>query len=168
MASKKPIVRQIAWISLMPQLLFMGVLVLLYSFIIEPFVNAVTVAMITYLVISFTLRFSISHNHRKGISLIKSNNYKGAIEQFEKSYVFFKKHEWIDKFRYVTMLSSSRVSYIEMSLINIAFANTQIGNGEIAKNYYKRCLIEFPDSEMAKTALNMISSIENTSKNTTN
>ena len=166
MASKTPIVRQTAWLSVLPQFVFMGLLVLLYSLIIESFLNALMVAMFTYLAISLTLKFSISHYHRKGISLFKAKEFKEAADQFEKSYRFFKKHQWIDKYRYITLLSSSRASYTEMALLNIAFANAQIGNGKIAKQYYQQCLSEFSDSEMAKTSLNMIASIENKSTTT--
>ena len=47
-----------------------------------------------------------------------------------------------------------------MALINIAFAYSQIGNGERSKEFYQRAQEEFPDSGMANAALNMIKSIE--------
>ena len=67
----------------------------------------------------------------------------------------------IDKYRYITLLSSSRISYTEMSLINIAYCYVQIGYREKTKQYYEKALALFPDNEMAKRALNIISTLEN-------
>lgn len=82
-----------------------------------------------------------------------------AIPHFEKSYEFFARHIWMDKYRYLVMLSSGRLSYREMALINIAFCYGQAGNGIMARGYYERTLQEFPDSSVAKTALKFIGSV---------
>ena len=58
------------------------------------------------------------------------------------------------------MMSASAVSFREMALLNIAFAHSQIGKGEKAKEYYQRTLSEFPSSSMANAALRMIDSAE--------
>ena len=50
-----------------------------------------------------------------------------------------------------------------MALVNIAFAYSQIGNGEKAKEYYLRTLDEFPESGMASSALRMIESAQQSS-----
>ena len=47
-----------------------------------------------------------------------------------------------------------------MALLNIAFCHAQLGNGELAKEYYQKTLHEFPDSGMAKASLNMIETFE--------
>lgn len=52
------------------------------------------------------------------------------------------------------------MSYREMALVNIAFAYSQIGNGERAKAYYQHALEEFPNSSMAIAALRLIESVE--------
>lgn len=161
MAYRKPIVRQVAWLSILPQLLVMGVIVLVFTLLIEPFLKALIVAMIAYLTISNLLERGIPHNHRKGILLSKKGDYHQAIEKFEKSYDFFNRHSWIDKYRYITLLSSSRVSYTEMSLTNIAFCYAQIGKRELTKQYYEKTLKLFPDNEMARKALNIIATFEN-------
>lgn len=48
-----------------------------------------------------------------------------------------------------------------MGLNNIAFCYAQIGNGNKAKHYYQKILSKFPDSMLAKTALNMLNSGQN-------
>lgn len=161
MWSEKPIVRQIAWLSMLPQFFVMGVLVVIFTLFLKSFYLALCLAMIVYLVISFSLWRGVPRYHRKGILLYKQGNYAQAIEEYKKSYVFFSKHPWIDKYRYLTLLSASKISYTEMALLNIAFCYTQIKNAKSAKEYYQKALERFPNSEMAKISLNMIDSFEN-------
>ncbi len=113
------------------------------------------------MLISFLLRKLVPKDHRKDIKKVNSGNFKEAIGDFEKSYNFFERNEWIDKYRFITLLSSSKMHYREMALANIAFCYGQIGNGEESKTYYERTLKEFPENVLAKSALKMISSIEN-------
>lgn len=160
MSSGKPIVRQIAGLSVFPQFLVMGILIVVFSLLVKPFKLALFLAMTAYLVTAFILRCCVPYNHRKGILLYKQGNYVQAIEEFEKSYIFFCRHHWIDKYRYLTLLSSSKASYTEMALLNIAFCYAQSNNAELSKEYYKKVIELFPDSEMAKSALNMIASFE--------
>lgn len=160
MSSEKPVVRQIAWPSIVPQFFLMGILAVAFNSFVKPFRLAFILAMIAYLVISLILRCCVPHNHRKGILLYKQGNYVKAIEEFQKSYNFFCRHTWIDKYRYITLLSSSRPSYTEMALLNIAFCYAQSNNAKLSKKYYQKVLDLFPESEMAKSALNMISSFE--------
>ena len=129
MSSKSPIARQIAWLSLLPQL------ILIFCFIafahLIGFQSYLLFGALIYLAISFLLRFGIP---------------------------FFKRNAWIDKYRYIILLSSSRVSYTEMALLNIAFCYGQSGDGKRSKEYYKKTLSEFPDSEIAKASLRMYKS----------
>ena len=68
-------------------------------------------------------------------------------------------YKWIDRFRSIVLMSPSAVSYREMALCNVAFCYTQIGNGERAKEVYRRTLAEFPESGMAAASLRMLESI---------
>ena len=92
---------------------------------------------------------------------VKNGDFKEAISDFMKSYEFFDKNNWIDKYRFLTLLSSSKMSYKEMALNNIAFCFSQIGNGVKAKEFYEKTLKEFPESGLAKAGLNMMNSINN-------
>lgn len=159
MSSKVPMIKQINWISIIPQLIVIGVILFIWNLYYpdETFIFG----GITYLVISYLLRTQIPKFHRSGMKLVKSENFKNAIPYFEKSYEFFKKHNWIDKYRFITLLSSSRMTYQEMALANIAFCYGQIGNGEKSKEYYTRTLKEFPENGIAKAALRMLNSVEN-------
>ncbi len=158
MNSNIPFVRQVAWISLLPQLVLGGIFIVLWNILDAemPIING----SLTYLVLSFGLRMLIPHSHKHGIILLKQEKYLDAIVHFEKSYNFFTRNNWIDKYRYLTLLSSSKISYKEMALINIAFCYGQSGNGIKSKEYYERTLKEFPTSTLAKTAIKLINAID--------
>ena len=161
MNSRVPTVKQTNWISLIPHFIIMGILIFIwYQFNPE---KALLLGAMTYLIISFLLRNLISRDHRKGIKKNNKGRFKDAISDFEKSFHFYKKYEWIDKYRFITLLSSSKFSYREMALGNIGFCYAQIGNGKKSKEYYEKTLEEFPESVLAKSALNMINAIENKS-----
>ncbi len=156
MASGKPVVRQVAWVSMIPQVILMVALMCLFGTFVKPFSAAVNGALIFYLALSISVRYLVPHNHRKGMALFRAGNYAQAVEEFEKSYDFFKRHPWIDRYRFLVLLSSSRISYTEMALLNIAYGYAQSGDGKQAKEYYEKTLMEFPDSGMAKSALQML------------
>ena len=78
------------------------------------------------------------------------------IIRFEESYAFFKKYPWVDKYRYITVLSASKIPFGEMALNNIAFSYGQLGNRKKARAYYKQTLAEYPNSEIAQVALNLL------------
>jgi len=159
MTSKVPTVRQMAWVSIIPQISFMGVLVFIYSRLELEFIEAILCGSLTYLVISFCLRNLITKSHIQGMKYVKQQRFSEAIPSFEKSVDFFTRNSWVDKFRFITFLSSSKMSYKEMGLCNIAFCYGQTSNGVKAKEYYERALDEFPNNGIALTALKLINSI---------
>lgn len=121
--------------------------------------NFMLYGAITYLVISQILRRTISKEHRRGMANIQRQQFEEAIANFERSYAFFQQNNWIDQYRFVTLLSSGRMSYKEMALNNIAFCYGQLGNGLLSKEYYQKTLDEFPESEMAKVGLRFLQSM---------
>jgi tetratricopeptide (TPR) repeat protein len=162
MASSKPIVRQIAWVSLFPQLIFMAAIILALSALKVS--NPIIVGAAIYLVLSFALRFLIAVSHRKGMVAFRNGDYASALPHFEASYNFFEKHKWLDKWRYLVLLSSSKISYKEMAMLNIAFCYSQLDKGAESKKAYEDTFSSFPNSEMAKAALNMIASVSNSTE----
>jgi hypothetical protein len=158
MASNIPITRSIAWISLVPQIALMGLLILVFHLM---GVNAAHVfGGLTYLLLSIGLRNLIGMDHRKGMTLIKQHQFENAIPRFEASVEFFTKYSWVDKYRYLTLLSSSKMTYREMGLCNIAFCYGQIGQGAKARAFYEQVRTEYPDNGIALIALNLMSSVE--------
>jgi tetratricopeptide (TPR) repeat protein len=160
MASTYPITRQIAWVSLIPQLIVMACLILLAGLLGLPHYFAL--GALVYLLLSGLLKRILSRHHRKGIALYKKGLFKEAITHYQNSYAFFIKHSWIDKYRYLTLLCSSRVSYIEMALLNIAHCYGQIDEAEESLKYYQLALQAYPNSEVAKMALRMFQAVRDT------
>lgn len=155
MSSSLPIVRQVAWLSVLPQL---AILLLLIAFA-EIFVTAddsLLAGVSVYFVLLVVVRQLVPLHHRKGIRLFKQERFTEAIPYFKESYKFFSRHLWVDRWRAITMLSSSRISYREMALLNVAFCLAQTGEQQKAQTEYRRVLTEFPNSKMAETALRMM------------
>jgi len=165
MGNKIPTVKQVAWISIFPHLLVMGCLFLIWYPFSEK--NLVIFGALTYIALSQLLRRFVPDEHRKGLSLVQSENFEEAIPHFQKSYSFFKKNEWIDLYRYATLLSSSKTSYREMALINIAFCYGQLDKGKQSEECYKQALKEFPESTMAKVGLRHLNAFKSVSSSNT-
>ena len=161
MASNKPVVRQRAWLAGLLHVLLLLVFTIIFRFFVGSFIDGFDLALLVFFIAFLLLRFLVPRNHRQGVEFYRSGSYAQAISEFEKSYDFFTKHAWVDKYRFIVLLSSSRISYTEMSLVNIAFCYTQMGDGNMAKEYYEKALSQFPDSEMARTALQMLDAAAN-------
>lgn len=162
MSSTTPVVKQIAWLNFIPQLvvisLFFGLFYMLG--VNSPFVPAV----LLWFALASALQNLVPRHHRRGMALVKQGDYEHAIEHFKNSYAYFTRNKWVDTYRSIVLLSISRISYREMALLNVAFCYSQTGEGEKAKEYYNRVLEEFPNSVMAQTALNMLHSIDSGSE----
>jgi tetratricopeptide (TPR) repeat protein len=154
MTSSQPIIRQIAWISLLPQMAIIALLCLA-AYQISPD-NFFISGALAYLLLALCLRNIIALHQRAGVRLFKKKQYKEAIPLFEKSYEFFSRHRWIDDWRFLTLLSSSGISYREMALLNMAFCSAQIGDGIKARKTYEKVLSEFPASGIAHAALRLM------------
>ena len=156
MASSQPIIRQISWLSLVPQiLLFIFIAFVLFICGVE---DSLFFGAVIYLLLLFSVRRLIPRFHRKGMKYFKNRQYDLAIDEYKKSYQFFQKNKWIDKYRALFLLSSSRISYSEMALANIAYCYGQIGEGAKSKEIYEEILKEFPNSEIALAAIRMYNS----------
>lgn len=154
MASSLPIVRQIAWLSVLPQIAILLLLVAIAHLLGagEPLL----VGAIAYLAVSFIVRMTVPRHHLRGMGLVKQERFAEAIPHFLKSYEFFAAHGWVDRWRALTMLASSRISYQEMALLNVAFCLSQTGERERSIQEYKRVLAEFPGSKVAEAALRLL------------
>jgi len=150
-----PIIRHVAWLSLVPQLALYAVLIGIVRFAL-PDLDPVLVGGLAYIALLYLGRFGIARHHRRGVRCLKAGRFDKAIPAFEESLAFFAKHPWLDRYRFITLLSSSAASYREMALCNIGFAYSQTGAGEKAREAYEQTLEEFPESGTARAALNMM------------
>lgn len=152
--SKTPIVRPVSWLNAGITLGILAVFVLVGGALGRA--NGVFIGSIVYLALSQTLRRVIPRHHRKAIRHCKHEEFEKAIPEFEKSIVFFRDNEWVDKFRAITMLSAAGMCYREMAMTSIGFCYAQLGDGLNARRNYERCLQDFPNNGMAEAALRML------------
>jgi len=159
MASKRPIIRQVSLNAVVLQIFIIWAMMGLARLagFNDPFVPIV----IVYLCLFIGLRKMIPRNHRRGVAFLRVKEFEKAAQEFEASYRFFERHPWLDRFRYLTLLSASRISYREMALLNSAYCYGLIGDGRKMKEYYEKALQRFPKSEIAKLSLQMIESARN-------
>ena len=158
MNDQVPIVRKTSGLSLIPQVLILFALIIVSWKILSPddFWRGSIWGPAVYLLYSFGSKAILLKHHRRGIQLSKLNRYDDAISEFESSYQFLSRYEWVDRFRSITMLDSSAISYREMALCNIAYSHAQLGEDLPALQYYQRALKEFPESEQAKEGVRHI------------
>ena len=161
MASSIPIVRQISWIAVIPLIGTYIVAITGASHLageVGPFLGVAFV-----LAYSYISRLLIARDHRTGIAYVKTGQFAEAIPHFKRSFEFFDRHSWIDRYRSIVMMSASAMSYREMALANEAFCYSQIGNGIEARRLYEECLRYFPNSGLATASLRMLDSANRTS-----
>ena len=159
MASNIPIIRQISWISFIPQIALVIFLIFIYSLL--NLKDPALYGILTYSIISVSLKYFLIKSHTNGMKLVKLSKFEEAISKFENSYLYFTQNNWIDKYRFITLLSASKISYKEMALCNIAFCYSQIGNVKKVIEFYKKTLVDYPESKIAQTGLNAFIAIEN-------
>ncbi len=164
MASGKPIVRQIAILPLIIQILYIIIFIFLMNLLFPQGRYNIEFALLLYILVCLVLRYTLTYSHRKGVRCYKKGVYNLAIPEFLKSYDFFTRHNWLDKYRHLFLMSGSRISYKEMALLNAAFCYSQIGEGDKAKEFYEKALAEYPTSQMAQSALNLINSVSKNSQ----
>ena len=111
---------------------------------------------LAYLAYSIGSRMVVARAHRAGIALVRQQQFAAAITKFQESYEFFDRHRWIDRYRAITLMSPSAVSYREMAIANIAFCYGQLGDGARCRAYYQKCLELYPESGLATSALRML------------
>jgi tetratricopeptide (TPR) repeat protein len=151
-----PFVRgRVVWFYIIPQLILIFLLCWIFSLYTDDTFTFLF-GLVSYWLIIFSLRNLVAKSHRKGIALLKKNNFEQAIVYFQKSVNFFEKNPWVDKYRYLTLLSASRMTYREMGLCNIAFSLSQSGRAAEAKEIYIQVLKQYPENGIATAALNMM------------
>ena len=160
MATEKSFSDKLYKYSIIPQILLIAALFYMYNLYVQPTAVALIYAFISFCAIVVVLRMAIPSNHRKGVSYLKKKDFERAFREFERSFAFFSRHRWIDKYRFVVLLSSSKTSYTEMALLNLGFCSAQVGKTAQAKEYYKKAIDLFHGSEFAEQSLAAIEQIE--------
>jgi len=159
MSSKVPFVKQeTVWLALVPRILFIGILSMVYHQWDRK--NYLVFGFITYLIIWYGLRtMAFPKEVHKSIGLIKEEKFDEAIPYIERSIEFYNKHSWIDKYRFLLMVSSSKRGIRESSICNLGFCLLQIGDVKAAKEVYEDVLRQYPENTVAKIQLRTINAL---------
>ena len=139
--TKTPIVRPISWINAAISVSILAAFVLVAWTFART--SGIFWGAIAYLALSQILRRTIPHHHRSAICHCKRQEFQQAITEFEKSIAFFSNNVWVDKYRAITMLSSSGMSYREMGMVSLGFCYAQLGDGMSARRMYEDCIRYF-------------------------
>jgi hypothetical protein len=156
MPEKIPTIREFSWWSAVPHLAAMLVLLVGSLAIFHERSTGLAVGAGAYLLLSRGLKAVLAKDHARGVRLLHGSKYDEAIAAFERSYAFFSRHAWLDRWRYLTLLSSSAYSYRELALCNIAFANLQLSRVQPALTAYRKAVLEFPGCAMARHSIHVL------------
>src|ERR1700730_12691180 len=98
MQQRMPIVRQVHWTSLIPQLgAIVGLALLAYAFFPKlGFIRANLVAALEYLIFCRLMRLLLTRDHIAGMSAYQARHFDEAIVHFNDSYRFFSAHRKLD------------------------------------------------------------------------
>jgi tetratricopeptide (TPR) repeat protein len=164
MSSKVPFVKQeTVWLAIIPHILVIGILCMVYYQWDRK--NYFVFGFFTYLIIWYGLRtMAFPKEVHKSIRLIKEEKFGEAIPYIERSIEFYNKHSWIDKYRFLLMVSSSKRGIRESSICNLGFCLLQIGQVKAAKEVYEDVLRQYPENTVAIIQLRTINTISNSTE----
>lgn len=144
MATKIPKIRTTNFFYFIPQAAILVLIVLILRQLKVPQFELLGLSL--YFMISIYLKVLIPKWHRKGIFLLKKGKLDMAILAFQRSYQYFQKYPWIDKYRAFTLFSTSSISYAEMALMNIIYCFEQLGDTESARKFHKMLQDKYPNN----------------------
>ena len=150
------LIRQVNWIAFVLHAFLVGIITIILLFAGLKTDLSILISAVSYMGLSVVLQRTIPRHHRMGFRLLVHKEYEMAALAFEKSWNFFCKNKWLDDYRAILLLSASNISYREMSLINRSLCFWRSGNIEKALESYKDVLNYFPNSRMAKDAIDYI------------
>lgn len=137
---------------------------LIWYFILRTTTDALIAAALTYYPLAWLLRLSLQRHHRAGMRNLKKNNFSEALICFQKSELFFTRHSWIDRYRFITMFASSAYSYREMALQNQAYSLIKLNRIAEAGDVLEKLLAIAPNRDDVSHLLQEIRGTEKPSK----
>ncbi len=123
-----------------------------------------------FLLSSITRKLFLSH-HQKGIRLMRAEQFSEAALEFHMSCQYFTKHQNIDRFRFITMFQSSKLSYKHMGMYNLLVCHLRQEQFDLAEKLLHDLLDDSPPEELTpaleeiKKALEMVKNAPEEKKN---
>jgi hypothetical protein len=161
MPSKVPFVKQeTIWLAIIPRFLFIAIMSMIYYQWDKR--DCIVLGFVTYLIVWYVLRtIAFPKDVHKSIRLIKEGKLNEAVPYIERSIDFYTRHPWIDKYRFLLMVSSSKRGMRESSICNLGFCLLQTGNVSAAKEVYEDVLRQYPENTVAEIQLKTINAVAN-------
>lgn len=158
MPQPMPVVREIHWPGVIPQVIAISVIALIVHVCVATLdlPKIVCAAALIYLIICRSLRAIFVRDHKLGILEYRAGHFEAAITHFEASHRFFAAHRWLDRWRSPLMGVASWNPYRVIALANMAYCHAQLGDGAKAIELFEAVLREVPDHTVAKASLNML------------
>ena len=154
--AKTPFVKsEITLIAYLPRILVIGLLcVWMYQYDRQIFF---VYAFFLYLLISRILKFSlIPGSTFTGIRWIKNGEFEKALPCLDQDIDYYTRKAWIDRYRYVLMISASPHTYREITLGNKAYCLLRLGRVKESRELYETILSQYPENNNAEAQLAMI------------
>lgn len=135
--------------------------------LIKPLHYGMMAGAACYLVLANGLRGILLRHHRNGVKFMNARQYDRAADAFEASLLFFTQHEWVDKYRYITMFQASQASYKQMDMYNLGVCYACMNLMEKAKACLEEVLSMPSSGEITPAALALITEIDQAGINQT-
>lgn len=115
------------------------------------------------IVLTVLYRFIVGHfllaDYVRGFRHLQAGNLGGAAASFQKQLAFFESNPWLDRWRWLIFLAPTHYSYREWMLLYLAYTHTQLGQGDQAIDFYRRCLQINPDNGLAASTLSFVEAL---------
>jgi hypothetical protein len=158
MQQRMPVVRQVHWISLIPQLAaIVGLALLTYAiFPRVGFIRASFIAALGYLIFCRVMRSLLTRDHILGMRAYQAQHFDDAILHFDNSHRFFSAHRKLDAWRSLFFGVASGNPYRIIALCNKAYCYGQTARGPEAIKLYEQVLNEDRNCMLAQASLTML------------
>lgn len=143
------------WIALVPRLVLLAIL----CFLLYPYDNQIffVYAFFLYLAITYSIKYSmIPGSTFTGVKFLKKGQFEEALPFIEKDIEYYSSKPWIDKYRFLLMISSSALSFREMSLCNRAWCLLQTGRVKETIDQYESVIRHYPQNVVTRAQLKTI------------
>ena len=159
MPSKITFVRQETnWFAFIPKLILLAVLCVCFYPLDKR--EYVVFAVFVFFVITLAARWAfLTEDLHQSIKHIRNAAFAEAIPFIEKSFDYYTQRAWIDKYRFALQISSSKSTFREICIGNLAYCYVRLGEPLKAKALYEALLREYPANKNAKLMLDDIKTI---------
>ena len=158
MPQPPPVVRQLYWPGVIPQVVAVAALSAGAWFIVPASDGgqAIVAGGALYIVSCRAMRLLLVRDHTRGMQAYRAGRFRDAIAHFDASRRFFSTHPWLDASRSLVFGVASRNPYRVIALGNMAYCHGQLGEGIEAVALYERVLQEAPGHAVARASLNLL------------